>query len=77
MRGQREPAQGLEVQPVKEIAGRPAVLLPRGRILGDVMLGWNMAGIVVLAVAAVRVGSAARLAGARSPCTVSSMTAAR
>jgi len=53
------------------------VLLRRGRILEDVMLGWNVAGIVVLAVAAVRVGSAARLAGARSPCTASSMTAAR
>jgi len=41
---------------------RPAALLRRGRILEGVTLGWNVAGIVVLAVAAVAARSVA-LAG--------------
>src|SRR6266704_5798841 len=49
-------------EPVRETAGRPAVLLRRGRILEGITLGWNVAGIVVLAVAAVTARSVA-LAG--------------
>ncbi len=49
-------------EPVTGIAGRPAVLLRRGRVLEGVTLGWNVAGIAVLAVAAVAARSVA-LAG--------------
>jgi divalent metal cation (Fe/Co/Zn/Cd) transporter len=49
-------------EPVRETAERPAVLLRRGRILEGITLGWNVAGIVVLAVAAVAARSVA-LAG--------------
>jgi hypothetical protein len=49
-------------EPVRGMTGRPAVLLRRGRILEGVTLGWNVAGIVVLAVAAVAARSVA-LAG--------------
>jgi divalent metal cation (Fe/Co/Zn/Cd) transporter len=42
--------------------GRPRVLLRRGRILEGITLGWNGAGIIVLAIAAVRARSVA-LAG--------------
>jgi divalent metal cation (Fe/Co/Zn/Cd) transporter len=49
-------------EPVREMAGRPAVLLRRGRILEGVTLAWNVAGIVVLALAAVAARSVA-LAG--------------
>ena len=48
--------------PVREMAGRPAVLLRRGRILEGVTLGWNVTGIVILALAAVAARSVA-LAG--------------
>src|SRR5579859_1465500 len=41
---------------------RPEVLLRRGRVLEGITLGWNVAGIVVLAVAAVAARSVA-LAG--------------
>ncbi len=41
---------------------RPARLLRRGRILEGITLGWNIAGIVVLAIAAIRARSVA-LAG--------------
>src|SRR5436190_2104023 len=34
------------------MTGRPAVLLRRGRILEGITLGWNVAGIAVLAVTA-------------------------
>src|SRR2546430_8282425 len=44
------------------MTGRPAVLLRRGRILEGITLGWNVAGIAVLAVAAVAARSGA-LAG--------------
>ena len=47
---------------VLKTSERPAVLLRRGRILEGVTLGWNVAGIVVLAVAAVAARSVA-LAG--------------
>jgi divalent metal cation (Fe/Co/Zn/Cd) transporter len=43
-------------------AERPAVLLRRGRILEGITLGWNVAGIVILAIAAVAARSVA-LAG--------------
>jgi divalent metal cation (Fe/Co/Zn/Cd) transporter len=49
-------------EPALKGAERPAVLLRRGRILEGVTLGWNVAGIVVLAVAAVAARSVA-LAG--------------
>jgi divalent metal cation (Fe/Co/Zn/Cd) transporter len=49
-------------EPVHEIAGRSAVLLRRGRILEGVTLAWNVAGMVLLAVAAVAARSVA-LAG--------------
>ena len=49
-------------EPVTGIAGRPAVLLRRGRVLEGITLGWNVAGIAVLAVAAVAARSVA-LAG--------------
>ena len=49
-------------EPVREAAERPAVLLRRGRILEGITLGWNVVGIVVLAVAAVAARSVA-LAG--------------
>jgi divalent metal cation (Fe/Co/Zn/Cd) transporter len=42
--------------------GQPALLLRRGRILEGITLGWNVAGIVVLSVAAIRARSVA-LAG--------------
>src|SRR6266536_3212555 len=48
-------------EPVRE-TGRRDVLLRRGRVLEGVTLGWNVAGIVVLAVAAVAARSVA-LAG--------------
>jgi len=38
---------------VGETSERPAVLLRRGRVLEGITLGWNVAGIAVLAVAAV------------------------
>jgi divalent metal cation (Fe/Co/Zn/Cd) transporter len=49
-------------EPVRAMTGRPAVLLRRGRILEGITLGWNVAGIAVLAVAAVTARSVA-LAG--------------
>jgi len=49
-------------EPSLKTSERPAVLLRRGRILEGVTLGWNVAGIVVLAVAAVTARSVA-LAG--------------
>jgi divalent metal cation (Fe/Co/Zn/Cd) transporter len=49
-------------EPVRETAERPAVLLRCGRILEGITLGWNVAGIVVLVVAAVAARSVA-LAG--------------
>jgi len=49
-------------EPAVRTPERPAALLRRGRILEGVTLGWNVAGIVVLAVAAVAVRSVA-LAG--------------
>ena len=49
-------------EPVIAASGRPEVLLRRGRVLEGITLGWNVAGIVVLAVAAVRARSVA-LAG--------------
>jgi divalent metal cation (Fe/Co/Zn/Cd) transporter len=47
---------------VPETSERPVVLLRRGRVLEGITLGWNAAGIVVLAVAAVAARSVA-LAG--------------
>ena len=47
---------------VPETSERPVVLLRRGRVLEGITLGWNVAGIVVLAVAAVAARSVA-LAG--------------
>jgi hypothetical protein len=49
-------------EPVRGTAERSAVLLRRGRILESVTLGWNVAGIVILAIAAVSARSVA-LAG--------------
>jgi divalent metal cation (Fe/Co/Zn/Cd) transporter len=49
-------------EPDRETVRRPAVLLRRGRILEGITLGWNAAGIVLLAVAAVAARSVA-LAG--------------
>jgi hypothetical protein len=49
-------------EPVRETTGRSALLLRYGRILEGVTLGWNVAGIVILALAAVAVRSVA-LAG--------------
>ncbi|HET9967818.1 MAG TPA: cation transporter, partial [Streptosporangiaceae bacterium] len=49
-------------EPVRETSARPAVLLRRGRLLEGITLGWNAAGIVVLAFAAVAARSVA-LAG--------------
>jgi divalent metal cation (Fe/Co/Zn/Cd) transporter len=49
-------------EPVRGTAGGPEVLLRRGRILEIITLGWNMAGIVILAIAAVAARSVA-LAG--------------
>jgi divalent metal cation (Fe/Co/Zn/Cd) transporter len=49
-------------EPVRETARRLAVLLRRGRILEGITLGWNVAGIAVLAVRAVAARSVA-LAG--------------
>jgi divalent metal cation (Fe/Co/Zn/Cd) transporter len=49
-------------EPVRETSGRPAVLLRRGRVLEGITLGWNVAGIAVLALAAVAARSVA-LAG--------------
>jgi divalent metal cation (Fe/Co/Zn/Cd) transporter len=48
--------------PVSMSPHRPAVLLRRGRILEGITLAWNAAGIIVLAIAAVRARSVA-LAG--------------
>ncbi len=48
-------------EPARETT-RPDVLLRRGRVLEGITLGWNVAGIVVLAVAAVTARSVA-LAG--------------
>jgi divalent metal cation (Fe/Co/Zn/Cd) transporter len=49
-------------QPSAGTAGRARVLLRRGRVLEGITLGWNAAGIVVLAIAAVAARSVA-LAG--------------
>ena len=49
-------------EPVKGTAGGPEVLLRRGRILEGITLGWNVAGIAVLAIAALTARSVA-LAG--------------
>jgi hypothetical protein len=49
-------------EPVAALTGRPAVLLRHGRILEGITLGWNVAGIIVLAIAAFRARSVA-LAG--------------
>jgi divalent metal cation (Fe/Co/Zn/Cd) transporter len=49
-------------EPVLETSGQPAVLLRRGRVLEGITLGWNVAGIAVLAVAALAARSVA-LAG--------------
>jgi divalent metal cation (Fe/Co/Zn/Cd) transporter len=49
-------------EPALRTADRPAALLRRGRVLEGVTLGWNTAGNVVLAVAAVAARSVA-LAG--------------
>lgn len=49
-------------EPVRETSAQPAVLLRRGRVLEGITLGWNVAGIAVLAVAAVAARSVA-LAG--------------
>lgn len=49
-------------EPAARTPGRPAALLRRGRALEGVTLGWNVAGIVVLAVVAVAARSVA-LAG--------------
>jgi divalent metal cation (Fe/Co/Zn/Cd) transporter len=49
-------------EPVRAMTGRLAMLLRRGRILEGITLGWNVAGIAVLAVAAVTARSVA-LAG--------------
>lgn len=49
-------------QPSSGLPGEPGVLLRRGRVLEGITLGWNMAGIVVLGVAAVAARSVA-LAG--------------
>jgi divalent metal cation (Fe/Co/Zn/Cd) transporter len=49
-------------EPVRETPGRSAVLLRRGRVLEGITLGWNVAGIAVLAVAALAARSVA-LAG--------------
>lgn len=48
--------------PVTSAGSRPAVLLRRGRILEGITLAWNVAGIIVLAFAAIRARSVA-LAG--------------
>ncbi len=48
--------------PDAPLPGRDRALLRRGRMLEGITLGWNAAGIVVLAIAAVRARSAA-LAG--------------
>lgn len=49
-------------EPVRETSGASAALLRRGRILEGITLGWNVAGIAVLAVAALAARSVA-LAG--------------
>jgi len=49
-------------QPAPGAAGRQRALLRRGRVLEGITLGWNVAGIAVLAVAAVAARSVA-LAG--------------
>jgi len=49
-------------QPAPDAAGRQQALLRRGRVLEGITLGWNVAGIAVLAVAAVAARSVA-LAG--------------
>jgi divalent metal cation (Fe/Co/Zn/Cd) transporter len=49
-------------QPLLDAVGRERTLLRRGRVLEGITLGWNVAGIVVLAVAAVAARSVA-LAG--------------
>jgi divalent metal cation (Fe/Co/Zn/Cd) transporter len=49
-------------QPALDAVGRERALLRRGRVLEGITLGWNVAGIVVLAVAALAARSAA-LAG--------------
>lgn len=52
----------MEIQPAGATPARAAGLLRRGRVLEGVTLGWNVAGIVVLAIAAVAARSVA-LAG--------------
>jgi hypothetical protein len=52
----------VDTGPVVLPASRAAVLLRRGRALEVITLGWNVAGIVVLAIAAIRARSVA-LAG--------------
>ena len=49
-------------QPLLDAVGRQRTLLRRGRVLEGITLGWNVAGIVVLTVAAVAARSVA-LAG--------------
>ena len=49
-------------EPVRAMTGRLAMLLRRGRILEGITLGWNVAGIAMLAVAVVTARSVA-LAG--------------
>jgi divalent metal cation (Fe/Co/Zn/Cd) transporter len=49
-------------EPAAAASRRPEVLLRRGRVLEGITLGWNAAGILVLAVAALRARSVA-LAG--------------
>ncbi|MBO0814938.1 MAG: cation transporter [Actinobacteria bacterium] len=49
-------------EPGSAVSGRPGVLLRRGRVLEGITLGWNVVGIIVLAVAAVGARSVA-LAG--------------
>ena len=49
-------------EPAVQAPGRPTALLRRGRVLEGVTLGWNVAGMAVLAVAAVAARSVA-LAG--------------
>ena len=49
-------------QPAVQAAARSGALLRRGRVLEGITLGWNVVGIIVLAIAAVRARSVA-LAG--------------
>ena len=55
-------AELMTTRPVSTAPAQPEALLRRGRVLEGITLGWNVAGIVVLAVAAVAARSVA-LAG--------------